>query len=107
MTTLDGITDLEEDVLIYGICKSMVSIFGKYYKRIEILRVFRNLEPLFYNQTVKMSNVTKNCKVTKKNQISGVVSSLSKKGLVKCEISYWGEKEITLTQKGIWVLENI
>ena len=45
--------------------------------------------------------------MTKKNQISGVISSLSKKGLVKCEISHWGEKEIMLTQKGVWILEKI
>jgi len=81
MTTKVNITDLEEDVLLNGLYASeyndvtvgnLESWGTEYGSRGNVICVWSDC-------------IEYNCEQVGKNQISGVLSSLSKKGLVICE----------------------
>lgn len=53
-------------------------------------------------------DIADNVKITKQNQISGIVSSLSKKGLVKSDCGELGKYSCTwLTEKGVEVYKSL
>jgi predicted transcriptional regulator len=52
-------------------------------------------------------SVADNCKITHKDQVSGVVSSLVKKGLVECYDDRGKDSTVHLTDAGIKVYHGI
>ena len=52
-------------------------------------------------------SVADNCKITHKDQVSGVVSSLAKKGLAECYNDRGKDSTIHLTDAGIKVYRRI
>jgi len=92
-----SLTNLEKDVLVNGIYKSNfndinvdnVEDYGSRYETI----------------TTWSDCVIDSCKETKINQVSGVMSSLVKKGLVTC--TEGKDAVVTVTNKGFEVLKSL
>ena len=87
-TKILELTDLENDVLVNGIAGSG----------------FFDLEGL---PDVWSDSIIDTCKVTTKDQISGVVSSLVKKGFVEVLHKGTSESTVKLTSQGLKVLGMI
>jgi hypothetical protein len=98
-----NITEMERDVLVNGLYRSNfndvtiadIEEHGKYGD------CFNGMFIVVWSDCVIDS-----CKITKENQLSGVVSSLVQKGLVAC----YGDKReatVTLTEEGFEVLKTL
>lgn len=108
-----NITKLEEDVLIYGIGSTLfyISLCGKPETKKDIKSRLdaclpKNIDNPESEREIDTVEISSNCKITTVSQLSGVMSSLSKKGLVICKKEY-DTKVVVITPKGLATLRKL
>ena len=108
--TYINITDNEEDVLIYGIVKARLDshLMTRRDLKEAVKKLKEAVKKLDANWLcgIETGEISKHCRVVKKKQLSGVISSLSQKKIVICE-TFNDCQVVTLTRFGMSVLRYI